>query len=92
MPSIVVLALLLWKRAHRDKNGKVSRQRLAGAVVLPATLYAMVVCIVGHFFLRIPVSSTISNGFGDERIAWLLVALSADVAWRIWGLFGGSIE
>jgi hypothetical protein len=84
--SLVILALLLGKGRHRV-GGRVSRQRLAGSIMLPATLYSMIVGVVGQFALKIPISTTINSGFGDERIAWLLVFMTADVAFRIWNLF-----
>jgi sorbitol-specific phosphotransferase system component IIC len=91
VPSVVVLTLLLWKRRHRDELGRVSRQKLASSVVLPATLYVLVICIVGHFFFSTPVSMTVTK-FGDERTAWLMTALCGDVLYRLWVLFDGRID
>lgn len=55
--------------------------------MLPATAYTMLVCVVGQFFMKIPISETLASGFGNERMGWLLVFLLSDVLGRILGLY-----
>lgn len=55
--------------------------------MLPAAAYTMLICIVGQFFMGIPISETVSAGFGSERMGWLLIFLFSDVLGRIFGLY-----
>ena len=65
-----------------------SRANIASTVLLAASLYTMIVLVVGEFFVGARVSETIKNGFGDGRVAWLLVALALDTGSRLAALFG----
>jgi hypothetical protein len=78
----------LWKKnCYRDHRGKISRQKISSAVLMPAAAYTMAIAVIGQFFLHIDVSSTIKDGFGDQRVAWLLVFLVVDVMARYYRLF-----
>jgi hypothetical protein len=81
------LALLCWKGRHRGVDGTISRANIASAVMLGASLYTMIVLIIGEFYVGRRVSEMIQHGFGDGRAAWLLVALALDTAPRVWSLF-----
>jgi hypothetical protein len=65
------------------------RLSFASSVTLGASFYTMIVLVIGEFFLGKPLSETIKLGFGDGRIAWLLVALAVDTSTRIVTLFDG---
>jgi uncharacterized membrane protein len=85
--GIFGLVLLLAKRCHRDNRGKISRQKISAALLLAAAAYTMMTAVIGQFFLGIPLSQTIKHGFGDQRIAWLLVFLVVDMLARYLRLF-----
>ena len=80
-------AFLAYKGLHRDGDRKASHAKLAVAVIQGASLYTLLVCIVGHWILKIPVSQTISAGFGDERFSWLLLGMTTDMTARVMNLF-----
>lgn len=58
--------------------------------MLTASCYTMIVLVVGEFFMGLPVSATIHSGFGDSRVAWVLVYLVIDLGIRIAGLYVSS--
>jgi hypothetical protein len=64
-----------------------SARKISSAVMLTASWYTMVVLVIGEFYLAIPISETIRLGFGDSRVAWVLVYLIVDMAIRISSLF-----
>ena len=81
--------LLLWLKNRRATGeARMSRANIASTVLLAASLYTMIVLVVGEFFVGARVSETIKNGFGDGRVAWLLVALALDTGSRLAALFG----
>jgi hypothetical protein len=63
---------------HKDEENKVSQHKIASAIMLGASLHILIVLVFGHFFLEIPVSETIKTGFGDERLAWIMVFTAID--------------
>ena len=71
---------------HRDVNNKVASGRITVCILQSIVLYTLVVCLVGQWVLKIPVSETIHSGFGDERAAWLLLGSAIDVAVRLYSL------
>ena len=85
--GIVCLALLCRRNGHRESDGSLSRTKISNAVMLSAAFYTMIILIIGQFFVGAPVSKTIAEGFGDGRIAWLIVVLALDTGMRIWSLF-----
>ena len=68
-----------------DENGV--RQRVTNALMLPVILYTLTVGIIGQFFLKIPLSTTIAEGFGNDRISWLLIVYLMDVFGRVYAMF-----
>ena len=85
--GIVCLAYLVYRGFHREDNGKISRANIASAVMLGASLYTMVVLILGQFFFEVPISTAVEHGFGNQRLAWLIVFMATDLAARFVGLF-----
>jgi hypothetical protein len=84
--GVLGLLLLVGARKHRE-NGRVSRRKISASVMLAVTFYTMLVLIFGHWGMKIPLSETVHNNFGDERVAWLLVFLIGDVFGRYYELF-----
>ena len=81
------LAMLCVSGKHRSNTGQLDRVAVASSVMLTAMLYTLIILVIGEFFLGRPVSATIRDGFGDTRVAWLLVALGLDTGARIAALF-----
>jgi hypothetical protein len=80
------LALVIGGR-HRDGNKRTVHSKIAMSVLQSAALYTMLVCTVGHWFFKIPLSVTVRDGFGDERVGWLMLALSIDLVGRLYSLY-----
>jgi len=59
--------------------------------MLAAIMYTLVIMLFGYFGLHIPVSKTISNGFGDDRVAWLFVFAGIDVGIHLARVFDGTV-
>jgi hypothetical protein len=87
LAGLSCLTLLWWSRTLRERDGSLHRPNITSAVMLTASFYTMLVLIVGEFFFSKPVSETIRLGFGDGRIAWLLVALAMDTGLRLIAVF-----
>lgn len=70
---------------HRDKKGALTRRRLASVVGLSASVYTFGLCIFSQLIINGPeMSELISSGFGNERVAWLLVVVVGDGVFRLW--------
>jgi len=86
--AFVVLCLLIHRGFHRERDGCIARRRLASLVVLSASTYTFAVLVLSQLVLKGPkVSFLISDGFGDSRIAWLLLGVTLDGAFRVWDEF-----
>jgi hypothetical protein len=85
--GILVFIVALFQGRHRGDDGKIEPTRVISAALQPPVLYTLLISVLGHFYLKIPISTTFSQGFGDERIAWLVLGLSLDIAIRLLSLF-----
>lgn len=85
--GVICLLLLVIKGKHRSADGTISRVNIANSVMLTASLYTMLVLVMGEMFFGQQVSATIKDGFGNGRTAWLLVALALDTGHRVLALF-----
>ncbi len=81
------LAYLIYSGKCRGHKVNLPRGRFANAVMLSALFYTLIVLVVGQFFFGHAVSTTINQGFGDTRVAWLLVVLAVDVGNRVIDIF-----
>ncbi|GAB5448699.1 MAG: hypothetical protein Gyms2KO_35720 [Gymnodinialimonas sp.] len=84
--AAIAIIFLVKKGYHRDTKGAITRRRLASVLGLAASSYTFMVCVVAQLLFRGEpgVSDLIRNGFGDERIAWLLFLVTADQVFRLW--------
>jgi hypothetical protein len=85
--SILGLLMLVRYGRHRDNRGKISPPKIASVILLSGIGYTLIISIIGDFYFHMPLSTTIKDYFGEERVAWLLFALLADVFARFWALF-----
>lgn len=89
--AIAMVAILTFRGFHKAEDGSLARRRLASVVALSASAYTFGICILSQLCFDGPsVGEVISNGFGDERVAWLLMVFVADSIFRIWDEFRPS--
>lgn len=85
--AVVSLGLVL-RGYHRDPKGAIVRRKLASVIALSASSYTFGICVLSQFVLHGPsVSVLIRYGFGNTRVAWLLLGLATDQIARIWDEF-----
>lgn len=86
--AIVILILLVRRGYHRDRNGAITRRRLASVFGLAASSYTFAICVLSELVLGGPdVALLIDRGFGSERVAWLLLIVVLDQCFRLWDEF-----
>lgn len=84
--GVVLVVLLIALKRHRDHTGP-SPQKLVGCFLGGLSAYTLLVLVIGHFFFNYPISTDITSSFGDNRVAWLFVGITADVSARLFCLF-----
>jgi len=77
---------LLFFRCHRDEKGKTSPPKIVSSFLFGISVYTLTVLVVGHFWLD-DMMRLIAEGFGEPRVAWLILGLSADGFARMYRLF-----
>lgn len=85
--GIVTVALLVVCGFHREPGAPLNRLRIASVFVTSAATYTFCILAWAQIVCTISLSRVIAHGFGDERIAWLLVAVTFDGVLRIWDEF-----
>lgn len=88
----LLLAILILCGRHRDGNRRTSRLKFVNAFMLGATEYTWAVIMYEHFFMKVPITSVIDHGFGEERIAWIFLFTMIEVAARALELFDRDHE
>lgn len=90
--AIIVVALSIWGQLHTKPDGSLSKERIATILALAASLYTFGVLVCAELMLEgPPVSVLIREGFRDERIAWLLLAVLVDQGLRLWDILRQAI-
>jgi hypothetical protein len=82
----LAMATLLILRRHRGEDGRTSPQKIVSAFLFGISVYTLIVLVIGHFFLH-NMLEMISGGFGEPRVAWLLLGLAADGFARLYRLY-----
>jgi hypothetical protein len=86
--AVVMLSILIRLGYHRDPNNALARRRLATVVTLSAAAYTFIVLATSELIFHGPHLSVLaSEGFGNVRIAWLLLAVVIDICFSIWDEF-----
>lgn len=85
--ALVCLGSLWYHGKHRDKNGKTALAKIAFAGIQGATFYTIVVTVLLHWFVKIPITTTLSEGFGQERFAWLFYGMFIDLLSRLFVMY-----
>lgn len=88
LAGVVALVFLVRCGFHRDVNGDLIRRRLATVLLLSAAMYTFCVLTISELMLGGPeLSVLIRDGFGNERVGWLMVGASLDYFSRVWDEF-----
>jgi hypothetical protein len=83
--AVLALSILIRLGYHREPNGRLGRRRMGSVLGLAASSYTFVVCVVSQLLVKGPsISELIVNGFGNDRVAWLLLILTFDQCFRLW--------
>jgi hypothetical protein len=86
--AVAMLSILVWLGYHRDPTGKLARRRMAAVVILSASAYTFALCAFCELFMHSPhLSVLIKYGFGEQRVAWLLLGVIIDICFSIWDEF-----
>ena len=80
--GFVCMWILLSKITPNDKNGT-RAQKAAGVVALFAGLYTYTILVVSNYSNVYTVSQLIDGGFGNDRIAFLIVMVVAEQSIRV---------
>jgi hypothetical protein len=78
---------LIISRRHRDNQGNIVSQRITAVTLLSISTYVLFVLLIGFWVFGVPISVIVARGFGDERIAWLLLGTLVDTAIRLYAFF-----
>lgn len=86
---LLLLLLFMMHRWRKDRalDGAGVGPRITACILLGITLYSLIICVFFHFFLGIEISDSVELGFGDDRVAWLMLGLTIDVGVRVYKLF-----
>jgi hypothetical protein len=83
--AAIALIILIRMGYHREPNGRLGRRRMGSVLGLAASSYTFSVCVVSELVVNgPPISELIEKGFGNERVAWLLLILTFDQVFRLW--------
>ena len=74
LAGVITLGCLIWRGKHRDSQGKLIQARVPLSVANGAALYTLIICMIGNWAWGMPISDIIRDGFGDQRMAWLMLA------------------
>lgn len=60
---------------------------MATALLATGAAYTFVVLCISQWLFAVPLSYTIQRGFGEERLAWLLLGVALDLLHRFFVIF-----
>ena len=88
----VLIMIVLWRKTAANKSLPVARaQRAAMLLALSISFYTFFVLIVSQLIVGGPsIATLVEKGIGNDRIAWLILAVSAEQGWRLVELFRSS--
>ena len=85
---LIVAALVAGTYLYFKNKGTWTRSGFATVFGIGASTYVYLVLIGSQLIFKGPsVSALIHDGFGDDRIAWLLTIVAADGVYRIYEQF-----
>ena len=83
--AALALGILIYLGYHREPGGRLGRRRMGSVIGLSASCYTFVICVFSQLVVKGPkISELIEFGFGNDRIAWLLLILTFDQSFRLW--------
>jgi hypothetical protein len=83
--GIFCVAMLFRRGSHRV-GGAVNRAAIVETFLIGISLYTFSTILIGHFFFHIAITRSITEGFGENRLSWLLIGVVADHFARLYGL------
>ena len=90
-PFFVGFVFIIWLirlGRHKKNDGTLARHRIAAVFILTAITYTFGILAVSELFLNGPhLSKMVEEGFGDKRLAYLMVGVTSDHILRIWAHF-----
>jgi hypothetical protein len=84
--GVLAMILLVALRRHRDEHKKTSPLKISTSFFLGVSVYTLIVLLIGHFWLN-NMTDMISAGFGEARVAWLLLGLTAENFAKLYSLY-----
>lgn len=89
LPLIIASSAAVWLLVrlgyHRDRHGALTRARILAVFGLAVSIYTFGLCVLSQLVLGGPdVAMLVGEGFGSQRIAWLLLVVTLDQAVRLW--------
>lgn len=77
------LLCLFYFRRHVDRSGELIAANIIFAATQGAVLYILLITIAFHWLGQVPMSKTLTDGFGQERLAWVFYGMVADLLVRM---------
>lgn len=90
--ALLSVAVLVWKGFHRTGDGLINARRIGLVVTKSFAIYSFSVCVIFHFFFKIPVSEVIGEGFGNDRFAWIFFGLIMEQSLYLWNEYRSGHE
>lgn len=86
--AAIVTTFIIGTIGRRKGAGVQKDSGLLKIFILAMSFYTFVILILSQIVFRgPPVGQLVSEGFGDNRVAWLMVAVVAEQSIRMVGLF-----
>lgn len=74
--GVIILIPYFWRGLHKDDDGSIAGPRTVSYFTNAAATYTFLVACSAELVFEEPhLSTIISEGFGDERMSWLLLAV-----------------
>ena len=85
--AFAVIALFVFYGRHRDSHGKIRGNQLTAVLMLSAMAYTAAILCVCQLFTPYSLSQTVSEGFRDDRVVWLMLFFFGNSVWQLWSSF-----
>lgn len=86
--GVLFVCLIVLRGRHKKADGTLARQRIGAVFVLSAITYTFSILALSELVFGGPhLSKMVETGFGDKRLAYLMVGVTSDHVLRIWSNF-----
>ena len=91
MVGFACVGALVVSGNHLDESKKLRRRNIGAVFIVAAMTYTFSVLVSSNIvFNGPPISLLVNEGFGEQRIGWLLAGVIVDGTMRIWEEFHHS--